>query len=88
MDSYFDDLKYDVTGDNYEDSYEYHDHQEYTVDDYTHDHDYNEYDYGDLTDYDGHGKDNCYETHPNCDGVCPDKHIEIRYVYVPGDAGP
>ena len=86
MTEYLDDLKYDVMGDNYQESYEYQDHEEYTAD-YA-DHDYPEYDYGELHDEDGYGKDNCYDTEKNCDGVCPDKHIEIRYVYVPGDAGP
>ena len=81
MADYLDDLKYDVMGDNYEESYEYHDSDNT---DYI-DHSYPEYDYGELHDEDGYGKDNCYNTYPNCDGVCPDKHIEIRYIYVPGE---
>ena len=82
MDEYLDDLKYDVMGDPYEESYEYHDYQK--SEDYI-DHSYPEYDYGELKDEDGYGKDNCYNTYPNCDGVCPDKHIEIRYIYVPAE---
>ena len=94
MGDYLDDLKYDVVGDNVQDSSEYHTHEETTEvvgdgedgDDYI-DHSYPEYDYGELTDMDGHNKHNCYETHKSCDGVCPDKHIEIRYIYVPGESG-
>ena len=48
MQDYLDDLKYDVAGDNYEATIEYHDHQEYEVKDYTHDNDYPESDYGTL----------------------------------------
>jgi hypothetical protein len=54
------------------------------------DHKYPEFDYGKLRDGDeADDKDKtCYNTSPNCEHHYPDKYVEIRYIYVPGEQGP
>ena len=69
-------------------SYELHDYEEDVPEDNDNeyiDHSFPEYNYGDLDEGAETEDKDCYKTYPNCDGHCPDKYVEIRYIYVPGE---